>query len=404
MRCGPGGRRTSKSTVWGSSAIVSVPMALTPHPQNPGQTHDPLNAQTDDHPVESTLFTGNYMPADFVLERGQGCTLWDRRGNAYLDMTAGIAVCALGHGDPGMARVLAEQASKLLHVSNLYYNAPSLRLVELLSQRAFKGKAFFCNSGAEANESALKLARRYQSHVARAPHKTKIVACEKSFHGRTMGALSVTGQPKYHEGFGPLLPGVTFVPFGDAAAADAAIDDETAAVIVEPIQAEGGIFLPPPGYLAKLGALCAQRGALLIFDEVQTGIGRTGTFYAFEREAVKPDILTLAKGIAGGVPMGAMLAADRVAEAFVLGTHASTFGGNPLASAAAAYVLESIESRGLLEHVRKVGGHLSAALARLAEKRRPKTVGARGRGCCKAWSWMGLPGLWWKRPARLGCC
>jgi acetylornithine/succinyldiaminopimelate/putrescine aminotransferase len=253
-------------------------------------------------------------------------------------------------------------------------------LAEALSRRAFKGRAFFCNSGAEANEAALKLARRYQIVTRGQPNRTEIVACENSFHGRTMGALSVTGQPKYRDGFGPLITPVRFIPFGDAAAARAAITERTAAFIVEPVQGEGGVNLPPAGYLQEVRRVCSEVGAVLIFDEIQTGSGRTGTFFAFEGEGVVPDVVTLAKGMAGGVPIGAMLANEEVARGFEPGTHASTFGGNPFATAAALYIQQAIDELGLLDHCREMGGHLGSALLRLAERRRPKTRGARGRG------------------------
>jgi len=326
------------------------------------------------------LLTNNYRQAPIVMARGEGCTLYDVEGRRYLDMTAGVAVCVLGHGHPGLADAIAAQARRLVHVSNLYYNEAQLRLAEVLTHRAFRGRAFFCNSGAEANEAALKLARRYQIVTRGQPERTEIVAFDNSFHGRTMGALSVTGQPKYRDGFGPLITPVRFVPFGDAAAARAAITDRTAAVIVEPIQAEGGINLPPAGYLQELRRACTDAGAVLIFDEIQTGTGRTGTFYAFEGEGVVPDVVTLAKGMAGGVPIGAMLANEEIARGFEPGTHASTFGGNPFATAAALYVQQAIDELGLLEHCREMGGHLGSALLRLAERRRPRTRGARGRG------------------------
>ena len=326
------------------------------------------------------LLTNNYRQAPVVMSRGEGCFLYDVEGRRYLDMTAGVAVCVLGHGHPGLADAIAAQARRLLHVSNLYYIEAQLQLAEALSKRAFHGRAFFCNSGTEANEAALKLARRYQIVTRGQKDRTEIVAFDNSFHGRTFGALSVTGQPKYRDGFGPLVTPVRFVPFGDAAAARAAIGDRTAAVIVEPIQAEGGINLPPAGYLQELRRACSDAGAVLIFDEVQTGTGRTGTYYAFESEGVVPDVVTMAKGMAGGVPIGAMLANEEVARGFEPGTHASTFGGNPFATAAALYVQHAIDELGLLDHVREMGGHLGSALLRLAERRRPKTRGARGRG------------------------
>jgi acetylornithine/N-succinyldiaminopimelate aminotransferase len=326
------------------------------------------------------LLINNYGRAPIVMSRGEGCALWDSDGNRYLDMTAGIAVCILGHGHQGLAQAIAEQAGRLHHTSNLYYIEAQIQLAEALSRRAFPGKYFFCNSGTEANEAALKLARRYQAVVRGKPNRVELIAFESSFHGRTMGALSVTGQAKYRQGFGPLLSDVRFIPFGDAEAARAAITDKTCALIAEPIQAEGGINLPPPGYLQELRRLCSERGALLIFDEVQTGVGRTGTFYAFEREAMVPDIITLAKGLAGGVPMGAMIANLEVERGFEPGTHASTFGGNPLASAAALYIQRAMDEMNLLSHCQEMGAHLGSALSRLAERRRPKTKSARGRG------------------------
>jgi acetylornithine/N-succinyldiaminopimelate aminotransferase len=326
------------------------------------------------------LLTNNYRQAPIVMARGEGCALYDVEGRRYLDMTAGVAVCVLGHGHPGLADAIAAQARRLVHVSNLYYIEAQLQLAEALSRRAFAGRVFFCNSGTEANEAALKLARRYQIVTRGQPERTEIVAFDNSFHGRTLGALSVTGQPKYRDGFGPLVTPVRFLPFGDVAAARAAITDRTAAVIVEPIQAEGGINLPPAGYLQELRRTCTDAGAVLIFDEIQTGTGRTGTFYAFEGERVVPDVVTLAKGLAGGVPIGAMLANEEVARGFEPGTHASTFGGNPFATAAALFIQNAIEELGLLEHCREMGGHLGSALLRLAERRRPRTRGARGRG------------------------
>jgi acetylornithine/N-succinyldiaminopimelate aminotransferase len=326
------------------------------------------------------LLLNNYRQAPVVMTRGEGCALWDVDGRRYLDMTAGIAVCVLGHGDAGLADAISAQAHRLVHASNLYFMDNQLRLADALSRRAFKGRAFFCNSGTEANEAALKLARRYQAVAQGRPERVELVAFENGFHGRTMGALSVTGQAKYRAGFGPLVEPVRFLPFGDAVALRAALGDQTCAVIVEPIQAEGGIILPPPGYLQELRRLCSDTGTVLIFDEVQTGVGRTGTFYAFENEGVVPDVVTLAKGLAAGVPIGAMLANEDVARGFEPGTHASTFGGNPLAAAAALYVQHVIDSAGLLERCRDVGAHLSSALLRLAERRKPRTRGARGRG------------------------
>jgi acetylornithine/N-succinyldiaminopimelate aminotransferase len=339
-----------------------------------------MSTQDDLVKAGQRLLLSNYRQAPVVMSRGEGCVLWDVEGRRYLDMTAGIAVCVLGHAHAGLAEAIATQARTLVHASNLYYLENQVRLAEALARRAFKGKVFFCNSGAEANEAALKIARRYQAVGQGRPQRTELVAFENSFHGRTMGALSVTGQIKYRSGFGPLVEPVRFLPFGDIAAARAAISDKTCAVIIEPIQAEGGILLPPPGYLQELRRHCTDTGTVLIFDEVQTGSGRTGTFYAFENEGVVPDVVTLAKGLAGGVPIGAMLANDDVARGFEPGTHASTFGGNPLATAAALYVQHVMDADGLLERCREVGAYLGSALLRLAERRRPRARGARGRG------------------------
>jgi predicted acetylornithine/succinylornithine family transaminase len=338
------------------------------------------------------LLFNNYRQAPVVMVRGEGAALWDADGRRYLDMTAGVAVCVLGHGNAGLADAIAAQARRLVHVSNLYYIEAQLRLAEALARRAFHGRVFFCNSGTEANEAALKLARRYQIVTRAQPRRLELVAFEGSFHGRTFGSLAVTGQAKYREGFGPLVGPVRFLPFGDVAAARAAITGETCAVIVEPIQAEGGVVVPPPGFLQELRRLCNDTGTVLIFDEVQTGIGRTGTFYAFENEGVVPDVVTLAKGLGGGVPVGAMLANEEVARGFEPGSHASTFGGNPLATAAALYVQQAIDREGLLERCRDVGAHLGAGLARMAERRRPRTRGVRGRGLLQGLVLEGDPG------------
>ena len=338
------------------------------------------------------LLLNNNRQAPVVMARGEGCALFDVEGRRYLDMTAGVAVSMLGHGHAGLADAIAAQARRLIHVSNLYYIEAQLEFVEALARRAFHGRAFLCNSGTEANEAALKLARRYQVVTKKQPERITLVAFEQSFHGRTFGSLSVTGQAKYREGFGPLVGPVRFLPFGDVAAARAGITAETCAVIVEPIQAEGGINLPPPGYLQELRRLCSDTGTVLIFDEIQTGSGRTGTFYVFESEGVVPDVVTLAKGLAGGIPIGAMLANEEVGRGFEPGTHASTFGGNPFATAAALYVQRAIDDYGLLDHCREVGAYLGSSLLRLAERRRPKTRGARGRGLLQGLMIDGDPG------------
>ncbi len=329
-------------------------------------------------------FTQNYRQSPIVLDRGEGAVLWDVEGRRYLDLCAGIAVCVLGHSHPRLARAISEQAGRLVHVSNLFYNPLAVRLADELCRRSGLDRAFFCNSGAEAIEAAIKLSRRTQAIVRGAPERVEFVAMERSFHGRTVGALSLTGQPKYHAGFGPLLAGVRHVPFGDLAAASAAVTDRTAALVVEPVQGEGGVLPPPDGYLAGLRELTTERGALLVFDEIQTGMGRTGTLFAFQQMGVLPDIVVTAKGLAGGVPMGALLASEDVARGFEPGTHASTFGGNALACAAALATLEVIDSDGLLERARTLGERLGKALASVAARNPDRFRGERGLGLLRA--------------------
>jgi acetylornithine/succinyldiaminopimelate/putrescine aminotransferase len=265
-----------------------------------------------------------------------------------------------------------------MHVSNLYCNPWAVRLAEQLAARVPGARAFFCNSGAEANEAAIKLARRH-AHARGEASRRAIVSAEGSFHGRTFAALTATGQPKYHEGFDPLVPGFRYVPYGDLAALDAAVGDDVCAVLLEPIQGEGGVRLPPPGYLAGAARLCAKRGALLVLDEVQTGLGRTGTFLACEADGVTPDVVTLSKSLGGGLALGAMLARGEAAGAFVPGSHASTFGGNPVACAAALALLETIDAENLLARVRETGDWLMAELRALSA-RHPQITGVRGRG------------------------
>ncbi|MCL4225429.1 MAG: acetylornithine/succinylornithine family transaminase [Myxococcales bacterium] len=336
--------------------------------------------------VADRTFIKNYRQQPVVLARGAGAELWDVDGRRYLDMTAGIAVCCLGHAHPELTRRLAEQLGRLTHVSNLYWNEPQIEAALALTGRSFADRVFFCNSGAEANEGAIKLVRRWQQVVAGQPARTTIVATHGSFHGRSVATVSLTGQPKYREGFGPLFGPVEFVPFGDAAAARAALAAPAAcAIIVEPIQAEGGIVVPPPGYLAALREACDATGTLLIFDEVQTGVGRTGRWWGHEHDGVTPDVMTLAKGLGGGVPVGAVLATERAAAGLAAAPggavpHASTFGGNPLATAAAVAVLEIVERDGLLAQVTARGEHLGQALAGLVAAHPGAALEARGRG------------------------
>jgi len=320
----------------------------------------------------------NYYPARLTLVRGEGCRVFDDAGLSYLDLIGGIAVNSLGHCHPAIVRAIREQCGTLMHVSNLYRNPWSVRLAEELAARVPGTRAFFCNSGAEANEAAIKLVRRH-AHLKFGAARHVIISAEASFHGRTFAALTATGQPKYREGFEPLVPGFRYVPFGDLAALEAAVTGEVCAVLLEPIQGESGVRVPPQGYLAGAAKLCAERGALLVFDEVQTGLGRTGTFLACEAEGVLPDVVTLSKSLGGGIPLGAMLARGEAARAFVPGSHASTFGGNPVACAAALAFLETLDADKLLDRVRETGDWFMDALRRLATLQ-PKITGVRGRG------------------------
>ena len=307
------------------------------------------------------------------LASGDGCRVVDSSGRRYLDLVAGIAVSALGHRHPVLVEAIRRAADGLLHVSNLYWTEPMVRLAERLTEAAGMDRAFFCNSGAEAVESCLKLGRKAN------PGRRRILCFERSFHGRTLGALSTTAQPWYQKSFLPLLPGVEALPFGDAGRAEEAIDEHTALVLVEPIQGEGGVRPAPPGWLELLRRRCDETGALLIFDEVQSGLGRTGTFFAFQGAGVVPDAVACAKGLAGGLPMGALLARGRAAEAFEPGDHASTFGGGLLVSAAAHAVLDVVLAEGFLDDLSRRGERLGAGLERLAEAH-PVAAGVRGRG------------------------
>jgi predicted acetylornithine/succinylornithine family transaminase len=329
--------------------------------------------------------TGNYARFPVAFVRGEGRRLFDEAGNSYLDLFSGLAVSCLGHGHVGLAEAIAKQAATLLHTSNLYYHEPGARLAERLVEATFADRVFFCNSGTEATEAAIKMARRA------IPDRFRIVTMSGSFHGRTLGALAATGQPDLQEGFGPMPGGFSHVPFGDIDAVTDQINDETAAVMVEPIIGEGGIRIPPDGYLTELRAACDKAGALLIFDEVQTGVGRTGTLYAYQGLDVTPDILASAKGLAGGIPIGAVLASEKAAAAFVAGAHGSTFGANPVACAAASAVLDAFDDENVLENVRRSGEHLDRRLRELAADR-SDVAEVRGRGL--------MYGMELKRPAR----
>jgi acetylornithine/N-succinyldiaminopimelate aminotransferase len=300
---------------------------------------------------------GNYPRIRRVITRGQGSYIFDADGNCILDMFPGWAVSGIGHCHPKVIQAIREQSEKLLHMDNTFYTEPQGRLAQLLSERAFGGKCFFCNSGAEANEAALKLARRHT-----AAEKYRFITAEGSFHGRTFATVTATAQPKYHEGFLPLLPGFCYVPFNDVASLESAFTKEVAAVMLEPIQGEGGINVATAEYLQAIRRLCDENGALMILDEVQTGIGRTGKWFAYQHFDVEPDIITMAKALGGGVAIGAMMATAEAAACLTPGTHASTFGGNPLACAAAIAVIEAIEQENLLENARKLGEYTRAKL------------------------------------------
>ena len=315
------------------------------------------------------VIAATYKRFPVVLTRGSGCTLWDETGKAYTDFVAGIAVCNLGHAHPQVAEALCRQARTLWHVSNLFYTGPQMELAAWLTDHSFADRVFFCNSGAEANEAAIKLARRYFKEAGR-PERFRIISMENSFHGRTMATLSATGQEKVKTGFAPLLEGFDFVPFDDVAAIRAMIGPATAAVMLEPIQGEGGVRCPGPDFLKQVRALCDAAGLLLIFDEIQTGMGRTGAMFAYEQCGVEPDIMTLAKALANGLPMGAMLARESVAAAFGPGAHASTFGGTPIVSAAALEVCRVFEREGVLQHVRRVSEHFRLRLEWLKARHR----------------------------------
>lgn len=302
-----------------------------------------------------------------VPVRGEGCRLWDADGKEYLDFLGGVAVNNLGHCHPAVVKALQDQAAQMIHCSNYYQIPQQIELAEMLCCHSFADKAFFCNSGAEANEAAIKLARKY-SRDTYGPERYEIITAAESFHGRTMATVSATGQEKVQRFFDPLLHGFTHVPFNDAAALEAAVTPNTCAVMLEPIQGEGGVNIPSPGYFQAVREICDRHGLLLIFDEVQVGMGRTGTLFAYEHFDVVPDIMTLAKALAGGAPIGTMLAKDKYAAAFVPGTHGSTFGGNPLVCAAAIATIRTILEDGILNRTEEIGEYLLGELEALGKK------------------------------------
>ena len=308
-----------------------------------------------------------YKRFPIVLLKGSGVKVWDVNGKEYLDFAAGIAVCNLGHCHPQVIAAIKDQVEKLMHVSNLYYTEPQVQLAKLLVDNSFADKIFFCNSGAEANEAAIKLARKY-AHENMGPDKFELITMKDSFHGRTMATITATGQEKIQFGFTPLLEGFTYVPFNDLHTLEARISSKTCGIMVEPIQGEGGVNIPDVNYLNSVREICDRHGILLIIDEVQTGMGRTGKLFAYEHSGIKPDIMTLAKALGNGFPIGAMLATNKVAKVFVPGNHASTFGGNPLAMAAANETVKTMLQEGILENCRKMGDYFLLKLKKLQEK------------------------------------
>ncbi|HEY1692027.1 MAG TPA: aspartate aminotransferase family protein [Polyangiaceae bacterium] len=331
----------------------------------------------------------NYKQAPVVAVRGKGCELFDADGRRWLDLSAGVAVCAVGHSHPVLARAIADQAATVMHVSNYFYNEPNIRLADELCRRTGFARSFFCNSGTEANEALLKLARHH-FFLAGQKDRLRIVAFHNAFHGRSLGALSMTGTPKYREGFGQLGP-VTHVPYGDLDAVERAMGPDVCAIIVEPLQGEGGVLPPPAGFLAQLRRTATAHGALLLCDEVQTGVGRLGRFLGSDGSDAKPDAVALAKGLGGGFPVGAMLTTEALAGALPPGTHGSTFGGNPLASAAALTVLQILDEERLVEGAHEKGMALGILLGQLVHDLPETCEQARGEGLL--WGLVLKPGL-----------
>ncbi|MCD6153475.1 MAG: acetylornithine transaminase [Syntrophobacterales bacterium] len=332
---------------------------------------------------ELILFSDKYIMKTYnrfpiVLVKGSGVKVWDSDGKEYLDFVAGIAVCSLGHSHPKVVKAIKKQVEALTHVSNLYYIEPQIHLAKLLVENSFADKAFFCNSGAEANEAAIKLARKY-AYEHMNGNKYEIITMENSFHGRTLATVTATGQKKFHTGFDPLPEGFRYVPFDDIPAVKNAITEKTCAVMVEPIQGEGGVQIPVHDYLQRLRKLCDDKGILLILDEIQVGMGRTGNLFAYEESGIRPDMMTLAKALGNGFPVGALLTTDKIASSFVPGSHASTFGGNPLGMAAGVAVMDSLLQDGILENCRETGFYFLEKLKEF-KKKHPVINEVRGRG------------------------
>lgn len=315
----------------------------------------------------SKYIMGTYARLPIALVRGEGVRVWDADGKEYLDFLAGIAVCALGHSNPQVSAALCAQAETLMHVSNIYHIEPQIRLAALLVEHSFADKVFFCNSGAEANEAAIKLARKY-AHEHMEGNRYRIISMKNSFHGRTLATLTATGQERFQSGFDPLPTGFEYVPFDDLASLEKAVTEDVCAVMLEAVQGEGGIRVPEEGYLEGVRKICDDTGVLMILDEVQTGMGRTGALFAYEKSGAAPDIMTLAKALGNGFPVGAMLATDRVAVSFTPGSHATTFGGNPLAMAAGLSVMDALLHRGVLDNCREVGTYFCERLEELKGK------------------------------------
>jgi acetylornithine/N-succinyldiaminopimelate aminotransferase len=330
---------------------------------------------------ESSHYIMNtYNRFPIVLRKGRGVKVWSSDGKEYLDFVGGVAVNILGHCHPRVVVAIQKQAQRLLHVSNYYYIEPQIKLAKLLVEHSFADKAFFCNSGAEANEAAIKLARKYSKEQV-SPKRFEIITAKNSFHGRTLATLTATGQEKFQKGFEPLVPGFKHVPFNDISSISKTITKETCAVMLEPIQGEGGVIVPDQNYLKEVRELCNEHNILLILDEVQTGMGRTGKLFAYEHFGITPDIMTLAKGLGGGVPIGAMLATDKVASAFQPGNHASTFGGNPLVCAAAVATIETLLEDGfILDQCNRMGKYLREELEQLKEEFPSLIIEIRGKG------------------------
>ncbi len=316
-----------------------------------------------------------YSRFPLTFERGEGMYVYDENGKEYLDFVAGIAVNSLGHNHPKLVKAISEQAAKLIHISNLYYSRPQCTLAQKLVENGSLDKVFFCNSGAEAIESALKLARKYGSKTDR----QEIITMHQSFHGRTFGAVTATGQDHYHEGFGDMLPNIKYATFNDFESVKNTVTENTVAILMEPVQGEGGIIPAKKEFLEKVRALCDEKDILLMFDEVQCGVGRLGTLFAYQTYGVVPDVMSTAKGIAGGVPCGLMMAKEKVAEAFVPGDHASTFGGNPLATAAGNVVVDELLG-GLLDNVKEQGAYLREKLEEVSAKHKDLVKDVRGIG------------------------